>query len=229
MTVWMLAEKLLSNSTGDPDVELRSWLLSFFKIPTIHERYGDGSSRATIVHTIARQEQDAAVEGVSTIDWITIILSERGPGAGLSVRGMSRGTLVATLRELAGLYEALPEVQAYDDVVTTPPTQKRAKTARAVNNEAEAKGIRMGVRKLKAISLFLEHATGEMFEAIVKHLQHHSWKSCALSDALLASPWIYPELTTDDEPGATTSDSANESRYAPPRAQSRHHCSTRRS
>ena len=89
MTVWMLAEKLLSNSTGDP--ELRSWLLSFFKIPTIHERYGDGSSRATIVHTIARQEQDAAVEGVSTIDWITIILSERGPGAGLSVSGMSKG------------------------------------------------------------------------------------------------------------------------------------------
>ena len=74
----------------------------------------------------------------------------------------------------------------------------------------------MGVRKLKAISLFLEHATGEMFEAIVKHLQHHSWTSCALSDALLASPLIDPELTTDDEPGATTSDSANESRYAPP-------------
>ena len=63
MTVWMLAQKLLSNSTGDPDVELRSWLLSFFKIPTIHERYGDGSSRATIVHTIARQEQDVAVDG----------------------------------------------------------------------------------------------------------------------------------------------------------------------
>ena len=74
----------------------------------------------------------------------------------------------------------------------------------------------MGVRKLKAISLFLEHATGEMFEAIVKHLQHHSWRSCALGDALLASPWIYPELTTDDEPGATTSDSANETRYATP-------------
>ena len=68
MTVWMLAQKLLSNSTGDPDVELRSWLLSFFKIPTIHERYGDGSSRATIVHTIARQEQDAAVEG--SLQWI---------------------------------------------------------------------------------------------------------------------------------------------------------------
>ena len=168
--------------------------------------------------------------GVSTIDWITIILSERGPGAGagLSVRGMSRGTLVATLRELTGLYEAIPEVQAYDDVVTTPPTKKRAKTARAVNNQAEVKGIRVGVRMLKAISRFLERATGEMLEAIVKHLQHHSWKSCALSDALLASPWIYLELTTDDEPGATMSDSANESRYAP-RAQSRHHWSTRRS
>ena len=75
--------------------------------------------------------------------WINIILSERGPGAGLSVRGMSRGALAATLRALAGLYEALPEVQAYDDFVTTPPTKKRAKTARAVNNEAEAKGIRM--------------------------------------------------------------------------------------
>ena len=109
--------------------------------------------------------------GVSTIDWITIILSERGPGAGLSVRGMPRGALVATLRELAGLYEALPEVQAYDDVVT-PPTKKRAKTTR-VTNEAEAKGIRLGVRKLKAISLFLEHATSEMYALIVKHLSRH--------------------------------------------------------
>ena len=87
MTVWMLAQKLLSNSTGDPDVELRSWLLSFFKIPTIHERYGDGSSRATIVHTIARQEQDAAVEGVSTMDWITIILNELGHGGGAKRQG----------------------------------------------------------------------------------------------------------------------------------------------
>ena len=77
------------------------------------------------------------------MDWITIILSER-PGAGLSVKGMSRRTLVATLREMTGLYEALPEVQAYDDVVTTTPTKKRAKTARVVNDEAEAKGIRMG-------------------------------------------------------------------------------------
>ena len=211
--------------TEGPYEELRAWLLSFFKIPTVYERYGDGSSRATIVHTIARQEQDAAVEGVSTMDWIAIILSERGPEKGLSLRGMSRTNVLATLREFTGLYEALPEVQAYDDV-TTPPAKKRAKTARVVNNEAEAKGIRIGVRKLKAISQFLEHATGEMYEAIVKHLQHHSWKSCALSDALLASPCIYPELTTDDEPGATMFDSANESRYAP-RAQSWHHWSTR--
>ena len=80
MTVWILAEKLLSGTTGEPDAELQPWLLSFLKIPTLYERYGDGSSRATIVHTIARQEQDAAVEGVSTIDWITIILSERGRG-----------------------------------------------------------------------------------------------------------------------------------------------------
>ena len=57
------------------------------------------------------------------MDWITIILNELGQGAGLSVRGMSRCILVATLRELAGLYEALPEVQAYDEVVTTPPEE----------------------------------------------------------------------------------------------------------
>ena len=82
MTVWMLAEKLLSNSTGDPDVELRSWLLSFFKIPTIHEHYGDGSSRATIVHAIARQEQDVAVEG--SLRWIGSPSSSprRGRGRG---------------------------------------------------------------------------------------------------------------------------------------------------
>ena len=68
-------------------------------------------------------------------------------------------------------------MQAYDDVVTSPPTKKnfkRAKTGHLSNSEAEAKGIRLGVRKLKAISLFLEHATCEMFEAIAKHLQHHS-------------------------------------------------------
>eukprot|EP00974_Lingulodinium_polyedra_P020735 2007037-Lingulodinium_polyedra.AAC.1 len=57
-----------------------------------------------------------------------------------------------------------------------------------------------------------------MLEAAQQHLQHHSWKNCALSDALLASPLIYPELATDCDNYATTSDSASEARFAPPGA-----------
>ena len=87
MTVWVLFDQLLSTSPA-PGEPLQAWLLNFFKIPSIYEHYGDGSTRATLVHTIARQEQDAMVEGVSTVDWITIILSQGG--SGLSFAGITR-------------------------------------------------------------------------------------------------------------------------------------------
>ena len=102
-------------------------MLSFFKIPSVYEHFGDGSSRATLIHTIARQEQDAMVEGVSTIAWITIILSERS--SGLSLASMSRATLVVSLQELLGLDDALPEVQAYDEVVSEPPKKQARRGA----------------------------------------------------------------------------------------------------
>ena len=54
----------LSDVAWKATQELQDWLLCFFKIPTVYERFGDGSSRASIIHTIARQEQDANVEGV---------------------------------------------------------------------------------------------------------------------------------------------------------------------
>ena len=216
MTVWVLFDQLLSTSPA-PGEPLQAWLLNFFKIPSIYEHYGDGSTRATLVHTIARQEQDAMVEGVSTVDWITIILSQGG--SGLSFAGITRKSLVASLQELLGLYEALPEVQAYDEV-DMPPPKKQAKRGSPAKVEQHAKGIRMGVRKMQAITVFLQHGTPQMLEALQKHLQHHSWKACALSDALLASPLIYPDLmpdSSDHTASATTSDDATHlARFAPP-------------
>ena len=86
--------------------------------------------------------------------------------------------------------------------------------------EQHAKGIRMGVGQIRAITLFLQqHGILQMLKAAQKHLQHHSWNACALSDALLASKLIYPHVMPDSDypDSATTSDDvANDTRGVPP-------------
>ena len=76
-------------------------MLTFLRIRAVHERYGDGPTRAALLHTIARQEQDAAVEGVTTFGWLTIVLAERGEQS-LHTHGRSRSSLLASLHELHG-------------------------------------------------------------------------------------------------------------------------------
>ena len=103
-----------------------------------------------------------------------------------------------TMQELQSEYEQLPEVQAYDDVNATSPPKKARKTARspgpAEAKHEEGRGIRIGSRKLKAIMTFLEHGTAEMMDAMQQHLQRHTFKGSALSDQLLATIAIYPDV-----------------------------------
>jgi hypothetical protein len=65
MTVWMA-------------LDVEDYLLSFLKIETLFENHGDGSHRAAIVATIAWQEQDAQVQGVTMVDWVSIVVDDTG-------------------------------------------------------------------------------------------------------------------------------------------------------
>ena len=128
---------------------------------------------------------------------------------GPSLADASRATLVSTLQERLGLYDALPEVQAYDEVASEPPK----KQARMVL-------VRRWISLLRApawcsqhqaiTTLVCKHGISEMLEAAQQHLQHHGWKACARSEVLLAGKLIYPDVMSDSDytNGATTSATA---------------------
>ena len=87
MIVYMLIQEMADNADdlGGLLRDLSYISDSFISIRTQYEKHGDGSDRAAIVANIARQEQDAKVQGVSTYEWVRIILQDRGMVLGLSL------------------------------------------------------------------------------------------------------------------------------------------------
>jgi hypothetical protein len=180
---------------------------SLLSIPTHYEKHGDGSDRASIVANIARQEQDAKVQGVSTIEWIHIILHDRGCSLG-DAHVLSRSGVLDTMNSLMQQYETLPEVQAYDTNPSEPaakrgrgrPSSKgRAHADMEVEDRATGNGIRIGNRKLTAIKNFLQFATQEQLERISQHLHTTPYKYSGVGDDLLNMTCIYPNIAFDED------------------------------
>ena len=67
MVAWMHMLKVLSNRSSGSDHSdqqpIMAWMLTFLNMPTKYERIADGSPHASLLTTIARQEQDANVDG----------------------------------------------------------------------------------------------------------------------------------------------------------------------
>ena len=208
MVVWiLLADMHAKASEGDAVLHALSYITdSLLHMGTSYEKHGDGSDRAAIVANIARQEQDAKVQGVSTIEWINIILKDRGMSLG-DIQ-LSRNALRETFDALLQQYEQLPEVQAYDaDIVA--PVAKRPRGRPSLKSRSNAElmeedgtggsGIRIGSRKLQAIKMFLEHGSLEQLVRIEEHLHTVPYKYSGLTDTLLGGNMIYPGVFVLDD------------------------------
>jgi hypothetical protein len=197
MLVWILFEDHILGM-GKEEPALGDFMLSFLTISTSYECHGDGSDRAAIVATIARQEQDAQVQGVTTVDWIRIIMRDRGITLG-EASLKSRADVLKAMTDFLQQYEQLPEVHAYDDQATVPRATGRGRSAakklRVAEGEEEDKnvgqGIRVGSRKLQAIKTFLAHGTDEMLTTLETHLHYFQYKHAAVTDAILGNSALY--------------------------------------
>ena len=75
------------------------------RLSTVFERFGDGTERAALVAMIARQEQDAQVQGVSTLEWIGILCKEAKVDVGGTQLSQQAGcALSACVHVLAHFY-----------------------------------------------------------------------------------------------------------------------------
>ncbi len=204
MVVCILLQEMIEASETPATVasELLYILESLVAIRANYVRHGDGSDRAAIVANIARQEQDAKVQGVSTIEWIRIILQDRRMSLDEAVSVDTRASVLEAMNTLTEQYEKLPEVEAYNGDV--PPPLKKARGRQSVKaqvlqeaaeeEQRAANGIHIGTRKLRAIKMFLQHATQGQLERIYDHLHTVSYKYSALSDDVLCCPLLYADL-----------------------------------
>ena len=112
--VWMSLEKMVSEASQEVRGLSSSDVRSFFYISTVFEKFGDGSNSAALVATMARQEQEGEVQGVSTVEWIRFIVDDMGVSLGSQML-KTRASVLKVLNDFVSAYEELPEVQAYDE------------------------------------------------------------------------------------------------------------------
>lgn len=200
MTVWMVALMLFEKQRLEipwKDLGTRQLLLSLWEMPTTWETHGDGSERACVVAQMARQNQAAEVQPVSTLQWIQIVV---GRTAGFSHTG--RRDLLDKLRLLSQDYESHPDVAAYDEVRKhADPAAKRRRTStkaetkkkeeREEEAQTSARGIRMGNRKITAIKNFISGGTEKALKMIISHAHRTEWRHSCVSDDILAYSFIY--------------------------------------
>jgi hypothetical protein len=194
---------------------------SLWQIPCIWEVHGDGSERACIVAQMARQNQAAEVQPVSTLQFVQIILQQTLPGGGAmaSTTSMTRRQLQETLAALSTAYNQHPDVVAYDELArqdcSQVPAAKKRKSGSTTSSMRESEkemetlnvagGIRMGSRKLQAIKNFLVGGTDKTLRLLIMHQHRTEWRFSCISDDTLCFPWLFIKSTLPDElaPGRT--------------------------
>ena len=147
------------------------------------------------------------------MDWIQIVIADAKHGLGAT---FGRSDVLKCMADLTSGYDALPEVHALDEPMDLGPSPaKKAKSGlsfRSVSSgsvgevsassgglePAEAKGIRIGERKMMAITKFLSHGTDEQLAMMQRRLQDSTYKVGALTDSLLSDSLIHPGLEAKD-------------------------------
>lgn len=208
---WMLLIVVHKKTQGKlnwTDDHVKSLVKSLWNITCTYEKHGDGSDRACIVAQMARQNQNAEVQPVNSLQWIQLVIAQMGFNSIGDINSISRRELMDCLNKLASDYDCHPDVMAYDEAPkrkpdTEPDSKRRKKAGQrdADNAEREAEsfntagGIRMGNRKLSAIKSFLHAGTDEALQMLIGHVHRVEWRYCCLNDDILSLSWLYLNST----------------------------------
>ena len=189
---------------GDP--EAARIMESLIVIPTVFAKSGEGGYEDNVVSQAVRQNVKASMQlPLNSIEWAAMIL--RSCQLKLGVSFEQTQMILQCLNRFTGKYDAHVEIKAYDGVE---PVAKRARRGRrksataealAMNaptdasktNEPDEDRIRIGHRRLTAITNVLSHASPKSFDSFQFHLVWAGdFAVSALSDEALGLPYIWP-------------------------------------
>ena len=201
----------LMRSRGDQlmgDPEIMRIMQSLLFIPTVFERSGESSSEDLMVAQAVRQNMKAQMTlPLNTLEWAGMVLRTCNLNVGVSAA--STQAILACLDRCKSKYDSHIEVHAYD----MEPVAKRARKGRrksatsmalaAVGNdeesgpkkptEANEDRLKIGYRRLNAISNILTHASKKSYKTMEIHLVWAGdYQFSALNDNALSLPFIYP-------------------------------------
>ena len=195
---------------GDPEV--MRIMQGLIQIPTVFTRNGEGSVEDQIVAQAVRQNVKAAMQlPMNCMEWAGMVLRMCKLPLGISSEHTKR--ILLALHQCTAKYDAHLEVEAYD----VEPVAKRARKGRRKGGaaaalamageqqlvkEPEEDRIKLGRRRLTAITKILSSATPKSYEAMQVHLVWAGdYAISALSDECLAMDFIWPNSLLPEQAG----------------------------
>ena len=108
--VWILVAKRKAE-LGPDDFSMQKLVWSLSGINVNFEKHGAGTPKDCLIAQVSRQNQAAAVQPVSTVQWLGMIRQHLGEPIGTSFKGTSQVQQV--LEDLVDAYNKHAEVMAY--------------------------------------------------------------------------------------------------------------------
>jgi hypothetical protein len=192
-----------------------SLVASLLDLNVHFELHGDGSRKCALIAQAALQNQAAAVQPCSTMQWISMARDFTGVVIGDHVS--STTLLQKTLEDMVNAYNVRPEVEAYAQEALPSRKKRRGKNSAAIAQDADQDaGLKIGRRRLVAMNNFLGGATEEAFVMLQRHIcVIGDYKHSVLTDELLMQKSIYvnsklPKEWLPDEADLATRDAVSE-------------------
>jgi len=212
--VWILLLKFIDvMPCSNPAVV--SLVASLLDLNVHFELHGDGSRKCALIAQAALQNQAAAVQPCSTMQWISMARDFTGVVIGDHVS--STTLLQKTLEDMVNAYNVRPEVEAYAQEALPSRKKRRGKNSAAIAQDADQDaGLKIGRRRLVAMNNFLGGATEEAFVMLQRHIcVIGDYKHSVLTDELLMQKSIYvnsklPKEWLPDEADLATRDAVSE-------------------
>ena len=187
--VWMLFLKH-RGLIPQGDVDIYGTIQSLWTLPTNFERHGSGTPQECLLAQAARQNANASVLPVSTLQWMGMIIGHFGLKVGSGQH--STAAMEKAVQALADAYNQQPLVEAYQ--VDVPPTKKRRtnKPKKADGNDSIDHGLAISRRRLIAMKSFLAGGTETGLQMLNVHLVVMSdWSVAVLTDNMMGNKWFY--------------------------------------
>jgi hypothetical protein len=145
--VWLL---LTENIARIPRMEpmIEKMIKSVLMMQVSFERHGAGTPREALVAQASRQNQKAAVQPVSTPQWIGMVKVYTSINIG--EHSGNTTALMKCMETMVTDYNSHPEIDAYDKAEIMPMVKKRRKAATVVDEDRDV-GLKVGRRRLIAM------------------------------------------------------------------------------